>query len=233
MIETPPPPPPHSPPPRAFAQGTGWLLQTVGILLFAANCCVCSMTGLWDPVASRSDIIHQIDSGRQLGMTVQRLFENPAKAGYMLTVVASTVGGLAMAVLGLGLQADRRRAAAGAMACVGALTAIVLAAGVLLWVGHGPWEARAWNAVLVAVLLVASGFTWQALREVAANPPPANIDIVPAGKKIPYSFYHDDPPEVRLAKELENRRAKLDVERAEIEKMEEELKKRTEGDRRI
>jgi hypothetical protein len=231
MTESPPPPPDSPPPPRAFAQGTGWLLQTLGILLFAANCCVCGMTGLWDPVASRSDIIHQIDSGRPLGMTVQRLFEDPAKAGYMLTVVIGTVGGLAMAVLGLGLQADRRRAAAGAMACVGAVAAIVTAAGVLLWVGHAPWEARAWNAVLVAVLFVTGGFTWHAMREVTANPPPANIDIVPPGTRIPYSFYHDDPPEVRLAKELENRRAKLDVERAEIEKMEKELKERTGEDR--
>lgn len=221
-----PPSTPRTPPPRAFAQGTGIVLQTVGILLFLTNGCVCSMTGLWDPVASRTDVIEQIDSGRPLGMSIQRMFEDPAKAGYMLTVVTSTVGGLAMGVLGLGLQTDRRRAAAGALVSVAMTGAVMLAAGVLLWVGAAPWGARAWNAVLLAVILTAMVFTWHALREVRAAPPPPDIDIVPPGTKIPYSFYHDDSPEVRLAKELENRKAKLEAEREEIEKMERELRER-------
>jgi hypothetical protein len=227
MSSSPPPSlPTESPPPRAFAQGTGVVLQTVGILLFLTNCCVCSLTGLWDPVASRAEILNQIETGQPLARTLKSAFETPAKAGYMLTVISSTVGGLAMAVLGLGLQTDRRLAAAGAMASVAAFAALMIAAGVLLWVGHAPWATKGWNALLVVILLVAAGFTWHALREVQATPPPANIDIVPPGKKIPYSFYHDDPPEVRMAKELENRKAKLETERAEIEKIERELKDR-------
>lgn len=217
------------PPPRAFAQGTGVVLQTVGILLFLTNCCAFTLTGLWDKVISRTDVIERIDAGRPLGMSLERMFENPAKAGYMLTVMSSTVGGLAMAVLGLGMQADRRRAAAGALASVAATSAVMLAAGVLLWVGSASWGARGWNAVLVLILLTCVGFTWHALREIHAAPPPLNIDIVPPGKKIPYSFYHDDPPEVRLARELENRKAKLDAERNEIERIERELQDRGKG----
>ena len=73
-------------------------------------------------------------------------------------------------------------------------------------------------------MLTLTGFSWAALRQVLADPPPADIDVVPPGAKIPYSFYHDDPPEVRLAQELAGRRARLEKERQEIERLEAELR---------
>jgi hypothetical protein len=215
---------PASPPPRAFAQGTGVVLQTVGMLLFLSSCCACAMTGTWDPVNSPGQTIEQVRAGEPLVATIDRLFADPARAGYMIHVMSSTVGGLAMAVFGLGLQAERRRAAWAAMSSVVVTAVLLLIAGVCLWIGGAAIVTKLWNAALVLVVALLAGFAWHALRQVRATPPPADVDVIPKGTKIPYSFYHDDPPEVRLAKELANRRAKLEAERAEIERLERELR---------
>jgi hypothetical protein len=57
----------------------------------------------------------------------------------------------------------------------------------------------------------------QAFREMRKNPPPAGHDVLPPGYKIPYSHYHADPPEVRLAAELAQRRERLAVQQKELE----------------
>lgn len=224
-----PPPPPVTPPPRAFAQGTGIVLQTAGMLLFLSSCCVCSLTGLWDPVSTPAQTIEQMRSGEPVITTVDRLFTDPARAGYMLHAVGSTVGGLAMAVFGLGLQAERRRAGWGAFISATATYGVLMTAWVCLWLGDAGIATKIWNLTLVFAVIVLVGFAWFALQQVRATPPPADIDVVPRGAKIPYSFYHDDPPDVRLAKELANRKAKLEAEREEIERLERELKDRKNG----
>jgi hypothetical protein len=60
------------------------------------------------------------------------------------------------------------------------------------------------------------------------NPPPPGHEVLPAGYKVPYSWYHDDPPEVRLARELEQRRERLAVQQKELEMLEETLKRQQE-----
>ena len=55
------------------------------------------------------------------------------------------------------------------------------------------------------------------------NPPPAGFEILPADYKVPYSHMHQDPPEVRLARELEQRRQKLEVQQKELEMLEQKL----------
>ena len=57
------------------------------------------------------------------------------------------------------------------------------------------------------------------------NPPAAGHEVLPPGYKVPYSWYHQDPPEVRLAHELEQRRERLAVQQKELEMLEEKLKK--------
>jgi hypothetical protein len=219
-----PPAPSPAPPPRAFAQGTGVLLQTIGVTLFLLNCCICSTGFLWDQKPASLEIL---DQARQQGLSASAM-QDPAKLGVMLTVVFSTVGGLAMAACGLGLQSERRRAAWGAFGTVLVLSLILLSGGAALWIGGASLAAKLWNAALTLVALISLGFTWVALRQVIANPPPPDVDVVPPGTKIPYSFYHDDPPDVRLAKELAQRRAKLDAERREIDKMEQDLRDKQE-----
>lgn len=215
------------PPPRAFAQGTGVMLQTVGMILFLSSCLICSLSSWWHPMQDRGEVIEQVRTGQTTGGNFLRdIRERPVEAGYAMTVIFSTVGGLGMAVFGLGLQAERRRAGVAAMVTATTLLVILIIAGALLWHGGAGWPARILHGLLTTTVAIAALFTWYAMRQVLADPPPANIDVVPPGTKIPYSFYHEDSPEVRLTKELANRRARLDAERLEIEKMERELKDR-------
>jgi hypothetical protein len=58
------------------------------------------------------------------------------------------------------------------------------------------------------------------------DPPPPELEILPADYKVPYSHYHEDPPEVRLARELEQRRQRLAVQQKELELLEEKLKRK-------
>lgn len=223
MSQPAPPAPATPPPPRAFAQGTGIVLQTIGMLFFLSSCCVCSLSSWWQPMQDRGQALEHYQSGRPIGGSLSDLAERPVEAGYAITVFFGTVGGLGMAVFGLGLQAERRRAGIAAFITTAALAIILLFSGALLWYGGATWLARALHALLTLIVLILNGFTWHAMRQVLADPPPADIDIVPPGTKIPYSFYHDDPPEVRLAKELANRRAKLDADRRELDRMQREL----------
>jgi hypothetical protein len=52
--------------------------------------------------------------------------------------------------------------------------------------------------------------------------------VLPPDYKIPYSHQHEDPPEVRLAAELEQRRQRLAVQQKELEEFEKKLKRKFE-----
>lgn len=218
-------------PPRAFAQGTGILLQTVGVLMFLSSCCVFSLTGIWSPVQPDPQVIESIRTNTTPEPGLRGKLREPSSAGYMITALATSAGGLAIAVFGLGLQADRRRAANGAVFASITMTLLLLVAGALLWTGNAGFVPKLWNLALLAIAGLLVAFTVAALRNVRANPPPANVDIVPPGTKIPYSWYHNDPPDVRLARELEARRERLDTERLELEKLERELAQRKESEK--
>jgi hypothetical protein len=211
------PTPDAPPPPRAFAQGTGVLLQAVGMMLFMTTCCVCSTSFLWDPIQSPSQAIEQSTAAPG------DMFRDPGRTGHMLTLMVATVGGLALAGFGLGLQSDHRRAATGALISCAAMLVVLSAAGFGLWMGETTWAVRIWHAVLSLVTVITSGFVITAWRQVRRQPPPDDVDIVPPGTKIPYSFYHDDPPEVRLQKELDGRRARLEQEQRELDEMQKKL----------
>jgi len=237
MSSSPPPPPapdaPLStapltpPPPRAFAQGAGVVMQTVGAILFFSSCCICLSTGAWEPLAPREQVLSELAHGERPGVSLRTLIDRPAAAGYMLTAVTATVGGLSICVLGLGLQADRRRAALAQLLVTVFVTLILFLGATALWLGGAPLMVRLWNHVLVMVMTLLTIMAFAAYREVVAAPPPADIDIIPPGTKIPYSFYHQDPPEVRLARELESRRAKLQAEQVEIDRIQKDLDSRT------
>ena len=57
------------------------------------------------------------------------------------------------------------------------------------------------------------------------NPPPIGHEVLPGDYRIPYSHMHQDPPEVRLAKELEERKQRLLVQQKELEALEERIKR--------
>lgn len=235
MSQTPrstPPEPLGRPPPRAFAQGAGVVMQTLGAILFFSSCCICISTAAWDPLTPREQVLSDMARGDHPGVGLSTLLERPAAAGYMITAVTATVGGLAICVLGLGLQADRGRAALAQLLATAAVTLLLALAAVALWRGAAPIMVKLWNHGLLVLMAGLTAMAWIAHRQVRAAPPPPDIDLVPPGAKIPYSFYHDDPPEVRLAKELENRRARLRAEQAELDRLQQELENRTRDDDR-
>src|SRR5207247_1572140 len=78
-------------------------------------------------------------------------------------------------------------------------------------------------ALMFAVLL---GLSVSALGEMRCDPPPVGQEVLPPGYKIPYSHLHEDPPEVRLARELDQRRQRLAVQQKELEMLEEKLRKK-------
>jgi hypothetical protein len=90
---------------------------------------------------------------------------------------------------------------------------------------HSLWLATLAFALfgLFAVLTVlAAG----AVREMRRDPPPVGHEILPADYKVPYSHLHEDPPEVRLARELEARRERLAVQQKELEMLERRLRRK-------
>src|SRR3954467_712099 len=104
-----PPPPPASGPPRAFTQGVGTVFQFAGGILFIALSLTCCGSGLLlKATAERQDLTH-------IGWHLPG--DDPNGPSYSAQRATSTalVGGigfaLAVAGLGLGLQATRRSAA--------------------------------------------------------------------------------------------------------------------------
>jgi len=158
--------------------------------------------------------------------------DQPSYSALRATSV-SLIGGiglaLAVAGLGLGLQATRRSAASVAVG--------VSLLGLIFWTVHGVFFVqvmRAWMLAAIAfILLLVFGVFFAlaiaAWREMRRDPPPAGHEVLPHGTKIPYSWYHDDPPEVRLERELEQRRERLAVQQKELDMMEEKLRKEKGG----
>jgi len=143
-----------------------------------------------------------------------------------LCVTCGVFFGLALAGLGLGLQAQNRVAAP--------IAVLITILGCAFWLLQSIFMAerlRSWPLTLgagalcllfmvLAVLAVgAQGQMWR-------NPPPRGHEILPADYKVPYSHMHEDPPEVRLAQEIEQRRERLAVQQKELEMLEEKIKRK-------
>ncbi|MEA2735855.1 MAG: hypothetical protein QOE14_2306 [Humisphaera sp.] len=229
---SPPTDAPPPPPPRAFTQGVGQVFQFVGVLLFLVmffTCCGSSL--LSKDWATRSQLT-QIgwgtvspqtpDSPRQPAYSAQRALT--------ICVFAGVCFGMALAGVGLGLQAGSRIAAPGSL--------VVSLLGALFWLVHTIFAATVVHSTLFS--LIAGGLTClfavllvlaiNAFVEMRKNPPPRDHDVLPAGYKIPYSHYHDDPPEVRLAAELAQRRERLAVQQKELEALEEKIRRSLEDE---
>ena len=219
--------PSPTPPPRAFTQGVGLVFQFVGVILFLVmflTCCGSSL--LSKDWATKSDLT-------QIGWGTSPQTRQPAYSAQQaltISVFAGVVFGMALAGAGLGMQSGSRIAAPGAVT--------VTSIGTAFWLVHAIFAASAARSMLLA--LIAGGLTClfavllcfaiNAAREMRKNPPPPGHDALPPGYKIPYSHYHDDPPEVRLAAELAQRRERLLVQQKELEALEEKLKRKLDGE---
>jgi hypothetical protein len=215
-------PRPPSTPPRAFTQGVGTIFQLVGGLLFLALMFTCCGSGLLSREWATQP--HFAAEGLRLAANQPPVYS----VGRAITICmfCSVFFGIACATIGLGLQAEHRRAPLGAV--------IVTGVASLFFLAHAAFAIAYIRSPLIIVLLGAGAVVFPALlvlgvgamREMRRNPPPPGHDLLPPDYKIPYSHYHVDPPEVRLAAELEQRRQRLAVQQKELELLEEKLKRK-------
>jgi hypothetical protein len=208
--------PPLQPPPHAFTQGVGTVFQFVGVILFLISMTICCGSGLFSKTSSGSQPFSEVG---WKNYDVQR--------AVICSLMGSIVLGIALSTIGLGLQATRRWAPLAAVGITAAATSF-FGLQVAFFISIG-WILMAVISFVegigtVVLLMLAVG----ALREMRANPAQADQDVLPEGYTMPYSHLHEEPPEVRLARELAQRRRKLEIEQKELEQLERRLKRRQE-----
>lgn len=208
-------------PPRAFTQGLGTVFQFTGVILFLLMMSICCGSSLLSKESSERPDLTKI--GWHFGRSEPVYSAQVATA---LTVPMGVMFGIALATLGLGLQATHRKSPLIAL--------LVTISGTAFWLIQTAFAVHILHSILLAlvglILIVLFGLltvgSWHAWREMTANPPPPDHEILPADYKTPYSHMHQDPPEVRLAAELEQRRERLAVQQKELELLEDKLKKK-------
>ncbi len=213
---------PSSVPPRAFTQGVGTVFQIVGVVLFLYMTFSCCGSGL----LSREWATQPQFASEGLRFSASGPVVYSVGRAITLCVFCGVFFGLACAALGLGLQAEHRSASTGAV--------VVSAVAFLFFFAHTAFAVAYVHSAFVIVMLgiatmmflVLLALAVSAAREMRRNPPPQGHEILPADYKVPYSHYHVDPPEVRLAAELDQRRQRLAVQQKELEMLEEKLKRK-------
>jgi hypothetical protein len=205
------------PPPRAFTQGVGTVFQVAGVFMFLALSTICCGSSVMGKEGERPDLAN---IGWHIGGAV---YSVPRAMSVGLIVGLALAS--AVAALGLGMQALHRSAA-----FVAAGVAMI---GVVFWGVHLAFAITGAGSIVLTLLALVllgiygalSALGVGAAREMLANPPAKGHDILPPGYKVPYSWYHDDPPEVRLAAELEQRKRRLAVQQKELEMLEEKVRR--------
>src|ERR1700749_4209946 len=109
--------PPSQPPPRAFAQGVGTVFQFVGVTMFLAFFSVCCLSGL----LSRESATHT-------DLTTIGWGNYSAQRAISISLIVGIVLSMAVAGLGLGMQAERRSSAT--------MGLLVTAIGSIFWLVH-------------------------------------------------------------------------------------------------
>ena len=225
----PTPPPPYDPtvtappPPRAFTQGVGTVYQFVGVSLFLLSMAVCCGSSLLSKnVAQRNNLT-------AIGWTIswpggQGLYS--AQRAISVSMVLAVFFGIALAGIGLGLQAQARTAPYGAIGVTAFATLFWTVQGVFFAGTIGSIPLVLTMAALAVAFAILTGFALAAGREMWRDPPPPEHEVLPADYKVPYSHLHQDPPEVRLARDLEQRRERLAVQQKELEMLEERLRRK-------
>lgn len=203
-----------SPPPRAFGQGVGTIFQVVGVMMFIASMFVgCASAFISKDIATKTSLVN-------VGWR-----HYSAQMAITDSLIASVFFGIALATLGLGLQAQNRRTPL--------LAVIVALLGMAFWlvqlalfVDVHLLLMSVISAVLCVLFVVLLGFALGAWMEMRRNPTPARFEILPADYKVPYSHMHEDPPEVRLERELQARKERLAVQQKELQLLEEKLRRK-------
>ena len=99
---------PTPPPPHAFTQGVGTVFQFVGVTLFVISMFTCCSTSLLSKDTATHSGLTAIGWHRAGDAPDQPAYS--AQRALTITLPASLVYGMALAALGLGLQAANRKA---------------------------------------------------------------------------------------------------------------------------
>lgn len=210
-------------PPRAFAQGVGTVFQFTGVTLFLIGFAVCCGSSLLSRDTATQTELTRI--GWSLAGDHPSNPDYSAQRAVTISLLMAVFLGIALVGVGLGLQAQNPRSPA--------LAVMFTALAVAFWFLHAVLFARISMYILgglcvtlgigfAGLLILAIG----AIRDMRANPPPKDFEVLPADYKVPYSHMHQDPPEVRLAREVEQRRQRLAVQEKELQMLEEKLKRK-------
>lgn len=166
--------------PRAFAQGTGVVFQTAGLVLMLAGCCIGSFFGLVQK-ADRAAL--QGDAPRTV-FSAWRSFETHQKLA-AISVFATCVGGLGALAAGIGLQWDRFGSARFAAAVTVPLALYHLGYSGFVII-RGPWGV--WMLMPLGLATIWSALSLLALVSAnvhAQNPPPYGPEKLPPGFRLP------------------------------------------------
>ena len=152
-----------------------------------------------------------------------------AQRAITLSLLLAVFFGIALAGIGLGLQAQGRMAPYGAAGVTAFAACFWVVQSVFFGTALGSVALAAGAGALAVLFCVLAGFGVVALREMRRDPPPPGLEVLPRDYKVPYSHLHQDPPEVRLARELDQRREKLAVQQKELEMLEDRLRRKLEA----
>jgi hypothetical protein len=202
-------------PPRAFTQGVGTVFQFAGVGTFVLFMFVCCISALLSKQAATGTPLGTVGWG---GYTAQRAVS--------IGMVVGVLMGMSWAGIGLGLQAQRRWSATAAVS-----TCVIAGA---FWIVHSVFFVTCTGSIALSTIAIVLsllcvtllGFAIAGFCEMQRDRPPPKLEVLPADYKVPYSHLHEDPPEIRLARELEQRRQKLEVQQKELEMLEEKLKRK-------
>src|SRR5438132_123147 len=163
-------PPPNDPPPRAFTQGVGTVFHVGGVTLFLVMMSVCCLSSLLDKdFAARAD---RTQVGWHLpGDKADEPSYSYARA-MAVSVVLGVFFGIAMAGVGLGLQAQRRAAPV--------MAVFLTTTGTIFWHVQTIFAIQALRSIVLAAMTLAMAVFFAgmlalaigALREMRRQPPP-------------------------------------------------------------
>jgi hypothetical protein len=185
---------------------------------------ICCGSGLLSRNVATSETFAKVGWGDVGDGSGRKIYS--AQRAVAISIPAGVFFGMALAGVGLGLQAQHRRAPLWAVGVTTLAAAFFAFNLIFAAIGMKSFVFSLIAGGLTIFFVVLLLFSIGALRDMRAHPPPADLEILPLDYKVPYSHLHQDPPEVRLARELEQRRQRLAVEQKELEMLEEKLKRK-------
>ncbi len=154
--------------PRAFAIGTGYLFQSVGIIFLLGGCCSWALIGYLVEQAT-------VPSAHWTGYF---LTERMPAAVLTVCLAVTVIGGVGLVGVGIGLQGEQRGSGRAAVMLCCCMALVYWGATTLLAIGTDSWSytltAAAFGVVSILLLLLAS----RSASVLRRFPPPLDQHVV-------------------------------------------------------